>query len=164
MRCNLQYGQKIHARSDNYGSGRGRTENEQIDSNWDEKLALYDFASIQWCCTGCFTSSHWWWYVCFYSISWCQPSCSRYWVRVCCRANCTRPHKALGMCHKHYKSIAVKVRVLFFKIQICSKSLRSLILKGLWKTVRCVVTRWNPSHFHLKWQSTGRNNHLSEVK
>jgi hypothetical protein len=31
--------------------------------------------------------------------------------RLCSRANCTRPHKALGMCHKHYKSIAVKVRV-----------------------------------------------------
>ena len=31
-------------------------------------------------------------------------------IRVCCRAKCTRPHKALGMCHKHYKTVAVKAR------------------------------------------------------
>ncbi len=48
-------------------------------------------------------------------------------IRVCCRVNCTRPHKALGMCHKHYKTIAVKVR-FFVIIQIhTNKFLCSLI-------------------------------------
>jgi hypothetical protein len=66
-------------------------------------------------------------------------------IRVCCRANCTRPHKALGMCHMHYKTIGVKVSVflqsfVFFMIQIFAKSLCSLIWKEFAKIACCVTS------------------------